>query len=95
VPATLLQTKLHLPRARPSLVSRPRLLTRLDDHHPLILLSAPAGCGKTTLLAEWVAQARPRVAWLSLDDGETIQRVSGRTSSPHSRRSSPNWAKRR
>jgi LuxR family maltose regulon positive regulatory protein len=49
----LLHTKLHLPRLRPPLVERPRLLTALDRGRAgkLALVSAPAGFGKTTLVA--------------------------------------------
>jgi LuxR family maltose regulon positive regulatory protein len=36
----------------------------------LVLVSAPAGFGKTTLLAEWAAQADLTLAWLSLDEGD-------------------------
>ena len=52
----LLQTKLYIPPARPDLVSRPRLIERLNvglDRN-LTLISAPAGFGKTTLLSEWI-----------------------------------------
>ena len=56
----LLTTKLYIPPVRPSRVSRPRLLQRLDEGLSqgvrLILVSGPAGFGKTTLLAEWVNQ---------------------------------------
>jgi LuxR family maltose regulon positive regulatory protein len=66
----LLATKLFAPRPQPGFVSRPRLLKGLDDGlaRGLILLSAPAGSGKTVLLADW-ALRRP-VAWLSLDAGD-------------------------
>ncbi len=66
----LLQTKLHVPRPRATLVSRPGLLQRLNEGiltHKLILLSAPPGFGKTTLLSEWIPQGPYPVAWLSLD----------------------------
>jgi LuxR family maltose regulon positive regulatory protein len=68
----LLETKLHVPRWRRSLVTRPRLSERLSRgaESALTLVSAPAGFGKTTLLAEWVAAAAAggrSVAWLSLD----------------------------
>ena len=75
----LLQTKLYIPPRRPELVSRPRLIERLNVGHrsgrKLTLISAPAGFGKTTLLSEWVqAMGRPTppiaVAWLSLDEGD-------------------------
>jgi LuxR family maltose regulon positive regulatory protein len=68
----LLETKLHVPRWRRSLVARPRLSERLSRgaESALTLVSAPAGFGKTTLLAEWLAVAAGdgrSVAWLSLD----------------------------
>src|SRR6478735_3473585 len=68
----LLETKLHIPRWRRSLVARPRLSERLSRgaESSLTLVSAPAGFGKTTLLTEWLAVAAADeryVAWLSLD----------------------------
>jgi LuxR family maltose regulon positive regulatory protein len=68
----LLETKLHVPRWRRGLVARPRLTDRLSRgaESALTLVSAPAGFGKTTLLAEWLAAAPAdgrSVAWLSLD----------------------------
>ena len=75
VPTPLLETKLFVPRPRRGLVARPRLSERLDrgGASKLMLVSAPAGFGKTTLLTEWLAAgpAAPTsgrsVAWLSLD----------------------------
>jgi len=74
----LLTAKLHPPQVRPNLVSRPRLTDRLDAGlaGKLTLVSAPAGFGKTTLLAEWVYAVKTtrvpplHVAWLSLDEDE-------------------------
>src|SRR6476661_7137908 len=68
----LLETKLHVPRWRRNLVARSRLSERLSRgaESALTLVSAPAGFGKTTLLAEWLAVAAAggrSVAWLSLD----------------------------
>jgi len=75
VPTALLETKLFVPRPRPGLVARPRLSERLNRVavSKLMLVSAPAGFGKTTLLAEWLTTQSAtmtedrRVAWLSLD----------------------------
>ena len=55
----LLETKLYVPRPRRGLVARPRLSERLSRgaESKLTLISAPAGFGKTTLLAEWLAAA--------------------------------------
>jgi LuxR family maltose regulon positive regulatory protein len=68
----LIATKLFAPRPRRGLVSRSRLNTLLDRglDARLTLVSAPPGFGKTTLLADWMAAARPEsraIAWLSLD----------------------------
>src|SRR6202049_3349976 len=68
----ILATKLYLPRLRPNVVSRPRLLERLNEglHRKLTLISAPAGFGKTTLVSCGGAGCDRQVAWLSLDEGE-------------------------
>jgi LuxR family transcriptional regulator, maltose regulon positive regulatory protein len=72
VSTPILTTKLYRPRARPDLVARPQLLQRLTEaaRRPLTILSAPAGFGKTTLLAAWLAGVGERVAWLALDEGD-------------------------
>ena len=78
MPAALLETKFYVPRPRRGLVPRPRLSERLDrgTASKLMLVSAPAGFGKTTLLTEWLAAgpAAPAderlAAWLSLDRGD-------------------------
>lgn len=65
----LLATKLHVPRPRTHLVARPHLVERLQQgiERALTLISAPAGFGKTTLLAQWLAACNMSAAWLSLD----------------------------
>ena len=65
----LLPTKLHVPRLRPSLVPRAHLVERLEQgaDRALTLVSAPAGFGKTTLLAQWLMESEIPVAWLSLE----------------------------
>src|SRR6266481_2107370 len=75
MPTPILATKLYLPRLRPNVVSRPRLLERLNEglYRKLTLISAPAGFGKTTLVSEWVEgieRPKARTAWLSLDEGD-------------------------
>jgi LuxR family maltose regulon positive regulatory protein len=75
----VLATKLFVPPVRPHAVERTRLVDRLRDGmhsgSKLTLISAPAGFGKTSLLSEWIADARRRspalrVAWLSLDEND-------------------------
>ena len=78
----ILSTKLFIPATRPELVSRPRLIERLNEglRKKLTLISAPAGFGKTTLLTEWLnilrgnaeeeTQTENRISWLSLDEND-------------------------
>jgi LuxR family maltose regulon positive regulatory protein len=68
----LINTKLYIPRRRPELVPRPRLIKSLNEgiDRKLTLISAPAGFGKTTLLSEWVAEYGRPVAWVSLDEND-------------------------
>jgi len=68
----LLATKLHVPGPRPGLIPRLRLADRLDQglDSGMVLVSAPAGYGKTVLLADWVRRGQRPVAWLSLDAGD-------------------------
>jgi ATP/maltotriose-dependent transcriptional regulator MalT len=72
MPTPILATKLYLPRLRPNMVSRPRLIERLNEgqYRNLTLISAPAGFGKTTLISAWVTFIKRPTAWLSLDEGE-------------------------
>ena len=73
----LLSTKLHGPRLRAQLVSRPQLAELLQEgmQGSLTLVSAPAGFGKTTLLAQWREALHMPVAWLTLEtqDNEPVR----------------------
>src|SRR6266705_2056549 len=68
----LLATKLHVPRAQPGFVPRARLVEALDEGlaRGLVLVCAPAGSGKTALLADWARGGGRPVAWLGLDGGD-------------------------
>jgi LuxR family maltose regulon positive regulatory protein len=70
------EAKIRRPTLRPGVVTRSALLKRLrrNDAPQAVLVTAPAGYGKTTLLAQWAAtEARP-VAWVSIDarDSEPV-----------------------
>ena len=71
-PLWLARTKLRPPLTRADLLGRERLLARLRvavASHPLTLISAPAGSGKTTLVTQWAsAPGGVAVAWLALDE---------------------------
>ncbi|WP_423790685.1 AAA family ATPase, partial [Micromonospora globispora] len=78
-PPPLLASRLS-PAALPEpVLVRPRLLGRLDEGvaGPVTLVSAPAGWGKTTLLASWarVARAEPPPAWVAVETGDTGERL--------------------
>ena len=74
MPSPLVATKLCVPPPRRGLVTRPRLVERLvsAEAHKLVLVCAPAGWAKTSLLGEWSGSPRePRAfAWVSLDLGD-------------------------
>ena len=68
-------TKLRAPAPPIRLVPRTRLADSLDagiaKDVPLLLVSAPAGSGKTTMLAAWAAQCGRPVAWLQIEEGDS------------------------
>lgn len=76
----ILTTKLYAPPRQLAAIRRSRLTERLDEalhqHQRLTLVSAPAGYGKTTLVAEWThatldrREPAARMAWLSLEDAD-------------------------
>lgn len=74
----LIATKFNLPAITTKNVHRPRLLRLLDesleDHSRLVLVCAPAGYGKTTLVSEWLQSPRlpdqGAMAWLTLESGD-------------------------
>jgi LuxR family maltose regulon positive regulatory protein len=76
-PQPLLATKFLLPASSHEIIARPHLLALLNAglHQRVILVSAAAGFGKTTLLANWVrsfAPGPPPVAWVSLEAGDNV-----------------------
>jgi len=72
-PGVLLATKLHVLRPPPGFVPRRRLVEALGDGlaRGRVLVSAPAGFGKTALLADWARGDGRPVAWLGLDGDDS------------------------
>ena len=72
-PFSVLRTKLNPAAAEAKTIIRPRLIVRLGEESPrrVALISAPAGFGKTTLLAEWVTRLDRPGAWLSLEERDS------------------------
>ena len=68
----LIHTKIKTPRVGDSLVKRPYLLQQLDKglNSKLVLVSAPAGFGKTTLVVDWLNQVERPFAWYALDEDD-------------------------
>ena len=73
-PTPVLATKLFVPLVSAEAVARPRLVTRIESglRQRLTLVAAPAGFGKSTLVATWAARTRVPVAWLSLDEEDRV-----------------------
>lgn len=75
----VIESKLYIPKVRPAQVIRQELIRKLENVPAGIcmLISAPAGYGKTSLLAEWANSIQHPIAWLSLDTSENdFQRFS-------------------
>src|SRR5512143_3126474 len=72
--SSLLSTKISIPPLRANTLARPRLtkwlLSGLRQSGSFVLLSSPAGFGKTTLLGQCIVQLQRPAAWLSLDEGD-------------------------
>ena len=70
-------SKLRRPSGRPGTVRRSLLIERLarGDPRPVVRVVAPAGYGKTTLLAQWAERSGQAFAWVSLDERDNDPRV--------------------
>jgi len=66
----LIDTKLHVPELKRPMIERKRLLELLsaDKDYPLLLVSGPAGSGKTSLISQWAAREKLSPAWYSIDE---------------------------
>ncbi|MGN6379645.1 MAG: AAA family ATPase [Gaiellales bacterium] len=69
-PFDFVESKVRVPPVRPGTVSRVALVNRLrtTTSTPVAVITAPAGYGKTTLLAQWAARDPRPFAWVSLDE---------------------------
>ena len=72
-----LSTKIKIPPLRSKLIIRTELIERINTYldRNFLLLSAPAGFGKSTLISEWSSTTNKPVAWLSLDQGENDVKI--------------------
>src|ERR671929_847444 len=73
LPTFFLRTKLLPPRPAPSLLPRPRLVERLQQNlaHAVTLVTAPAGSGKTTLVADFIRTGARPFVWYQLDQADS------------------------
>ena len=73
----LVLSKLHRPTVRPGTIRRSSLIDRLarDDRQRIVSVVAPAGYGKTTLLAQWAERNGQAFAWVSVDEADNDPKV--------------------
>jgi LuxR family transcriptional regulator, maltose regulon positive regulatory protein len=64
------EAKIHVPAVRPGIVARTALVDRARRGEPVVVISAPAGYGKTTLLSQWAAADERPFAWLTVTEGD-------------------------
>ena len=68
-PFDVVESKIHVPSLRSGTVSRTALVNRLRaTAEPIVILTAPAGYGKTTVLAQWAVRDSRPFAWISVDE---------------------------
>jgi len=68
-PFDVVESKIHVPSLRSGTVSRTALVNRLRaTAEPIAIMTAPAGYGKTTVLAQWAVRDSRPFAWISVDD---------------------------
>ena len=67
----VIRTKLQRPHPAAGTIARPRLFALLAEQHPLTLVVAPAGFGKTTLVSSWLETTTVPYGWLTLDEGDS------------------------
>jgi len=68
-PFEVVESKVHVPTLRSGTVSRTALVNHLRaTAEPIVILTAPAGYGKTTVLAQWAVRDSRPFAWVSVDD---------------------------
>ncbi len=72
MPIHFIPTKIIIPKRSPGVIRRPRLIDALHDNldHKLVLVTAPPGYGKTTLLIDFATDAGIPVCWYTLDEGD-------------------------
>jgi LuxR family transcriptional regulator, maltose regulon positive regulatory protein len=70
LPVDIVESKIYVPQVRPGTVSRTALVNRLRTvcTTPVMTLTAPAGYGKTTVLAQWAARDSRPFAWVTVDE---------------------------
>jgi ATP/maltotriose-dependent transcriptional regulator MalT/DNA-binding SARP family transcriptional activator len=72
MPISIIPTKIIIPKRQPGIIRRARLIDDLHENLPrkLMLITAPAGYGKTTLLVDFASDAGLPVCWYTLDEGD-------------------------
>ena len=72
----LLASKLRRPAVRPGTIRRSSVIEKLarQGSGPIVSVVAPAGYGKTTLLAQWAERTGLAFAWVSVTRGTTTRR---------------------
>ncbi|MDJ0792541.1 MAG: hypothetical protein QNJ71_11655, partial [Acidimicrobiia bacterium] len=68
----IIEAKIRIPPEREGLLRRTSIVDDLEHSHaPLVLVQAPAGYGKSTILEQWAHRGDRRFAWVSLDPSES------------------------